>query len=136
MTSLGSPLARKRLMRITVLAAVFLAAVSMRMQAVRGWGFLILCFIVSSIGAFGFLAVKAPFQTIWSGINWKWKFLVVVIGITVVLATSFLRNRSTPDAAENDFLAVFGVLAALSLWGLYRLFSWALDAISARLAKR
>jgi hypothetical protein len=137
MTNMGAQQQWRRWLGLgTVLVVVFVAAVSMHMERLRGWGFFVLCFVVGSIGGLGFVLVKRRVQTAWNGLHRKQQTLIVVAAIAVVLLTSFLWNYGTPDATFNDFVTVGGTIVALLLWGLYRLFSRLLDAIWARFINR
>jgi hypothetical protein len=136
MTNRGTAQQRQWLTRAAVVVVVFVAAVSMHMERLRGWGFFVLCFVVGSIGGLGFVLVKRRLQTVWNGLRRRQRALIVVAAIAVVLLTSFLWNYGKPDATFNDFVTVGGIIVALLLWGLYRLFSRLLDAVWARFVDR
>ena len=43
---------------VAVLGVVFLSALSMHMERIVGWSFLVLCFIVGSLGALAWIFVR------------------------------------------------------------------------------
>jgi len=99
-----------------VLVVVFVAAVSMHMERLRGWGFLVLCFVVGSIGGLGFVWVKGRFQLAWNGLPKTRQAVLVGAAIAVVLVAAFILNYGSPDAAFNNFVTVGCIILALLLW--------------------
>jgi hypothetical protein len=136
MANMNRPQRRQWLARVIALVVVFVAAVSMHMERLRGWGFLVLCLVVGSIGGLGFVLVKGRLQLVWNGLPKKRQALLVGAAIAIVLLASFAWNYGSPDAASDNFVTVVCVILALLLWGLYRLFSHLLDAIWAHFANR
>jgi len=123
-------------MRGVVLIVVFVVALSMHAQRLRGWGFLILCFLVGCLGAFGAEWVIGQLRSVWNRLSNKQHVGVVCDAVAIVLAGSFIVNHGKRDEAFNDFVTCCCVFLALLLWGLYRLFSRVLDTVWARLSKR
>lgn len=53
-------------MIVAVLAVVFLAALSMHVERMAGWGFFILCFIVGSLAGLALIFVRDQTVLFWS----------------------------------------------------------------------
>lgn len=133
---MGTAQRRQWLTRAAVVVVVFVAAVSMHMERLGGWAFLILRIVVGAIVGLGIVLAMRRLKTFWNGLRSGQRALIVVAAIVVVLLTSFLWNYGTPDATFSDFVTVGGIIVALVLWGLYRLFSRLVDAIWARFVNR
>jgi hypothetical protein len=106
------------------------------MERVRGWGFLILCFTVGSLGGWGAIWVRDRSALNWNRLPRSRKRIAIAIGIPLVLVATFVANRHKPDELANDVLTCFAVFVVLLFWGLYRVISRFLDALHARLSKR
>jgi hypothetical protein len=119
-----------------VLVVIFLAAVSMYMERMLGWGFLILCFIVGSLGGLVVMRVRDRAVSNWKQLPTTKKRIAVTTGITLVLGATFIANRHKPDELANDALTCFAVVVVLVFFGLYRIMSRFLDALHARFSKR
>jgi hypothetical protein len=123
------------LILVAVLVVVFLAAVSMHMERMRGWGFLILCFVVGSLGGLGVMWVRDRALLNWSRLPKSRKRIAITTGVPLILVGTFVANRHKPDELANDVLMCFAVLVALLFWGLYRIMSRFLDALHERLSR-
>jgi hypothetical protein len=123
-------------MRGVVLLIVFVAAVSMQMERLRGWGFLILCFVVASIAVLAGVWVRERFQLIWNRLPRSRRVAVVGAAIAVFLTATFISNYGTPEAAFNNWTTVACIVLGLVLWGLYRPLSRFFDAIWAYFTNR
>ena len=119
-----------------VLVVVFLAAVSMHMERMAGWGFLILCFLVGSVSGLVLIWIRSQVATRWSELSKLQKRIGIATGVVLVLVVTFAANRHKPDEFANDAAMCFALIVALSLWGLARLMSRLVDAVHARLSKR
>jgi hypothetical protein len=119
-------------MLVAVLAGVFLAALSMHMERIAGWGFLILCFVVGSVGGLGVILARNKTLSYWSQLPKSRRRIVIATAISLVLIGTFVANRHKPDEFANDALTCF----ALLFLGLYRLFSSFLDALYTRFSRR
>src|SRR5579863_60772 len=124
------------LMGGAVLLVVFAGAVSMHMEWLRGWGFLILCFLAGSLGGLGFVWARKQLQSRWNRLDKRWKALLVGTVVAAVLLATFIANYGRRDAVANDLLTVGGITVALITWGLYHLFSRFIDALWARFTNR
>lgn len=129
---MNRPQIQKWLVRGMIPVVVFAAAVSMHMERIRGWGFLVLCLLVGSMGGFGYILVKRRVATVWAGLPKKQKAALVGGVIAVALLVSVVQNHGRPDASYNNFMTVVGITLALLLWGLYWLFSRFIDAVRPR----
>jgi ABC-type uncharacterized transport system permease subunit len=110
-----SPQWRWLIVAAAILTA-FLGAVSMTMERLHGWSFLVFCFVASLLGAVGYRWARE-------------RLLVVVLTAAVVLAGRLIANRHKPNEEFADVLAGIGVLVALAVFGLYRLMSHLLDSL-------
>ena len=54
---------------VTALVVVFLGALSMHMERMAGWGFLILCFVVGSLAALGVIWIRNQVTLRWSELS-------------------------------------------------------------------
>ena len=136
MTSMETEQRRKWLIRGTVLVLVFAGALSMHMERLRGWSFLVLCFIAGSIGGLGFVWARQQLKVGGNRLSKQWKAALIGAAIALVLVVTLILNYGRPDAAANTFLTVGGVVLALIMWSVYRLFSRLIDALRARFTNR
>lgn len=120
----------------TVLGVVFLAAVSMNVQRMTGWGFLIVCFLVGSASGLVLIWIRNQAAARWGELSNLQKRIGISTGVILVLVATFAANRHKPDEFANDAAMCFALVVALSLWGLARLMSRLVDARRARLVKR
>ena len=118
------------------LVVVFLAAVSMHMERMAGWGFLILCFLVGSVGGVLLIWTRNQAATRWSELSKLQKRIGIAMGVVLVVVVTFAANRHKPDEFANDAAMCFALIVAVSLWGLARLMSRVVDAVHGRLSKR
>lgn len=127
---------RQWLLRGVVLLVVFAGAVSMHMERLRGWGFLVACFVAGSVAGLGYLWVRKRIQFAWNRLSNRRKAALIVAGVVLFLAGTFISNYGKPDAVTNNILAVGGIIVALLMWGLYHLFSRLIDSLWARFTNR
>jgi hypothetical protein len=119
-----------------VLLIVFGVGMSMGIPQQGGWRLYILCFVVGSVGGIFYLGAKRRWLQYWNGLPSIRRAIFVGLGSALVIAAILLSNRHKPDEGSADFIGIFGVLAVLALWGLYRIFSRLLDTIQARISGR
>lgn len=124
------------LMRAVVIVAVFLAAVSAHMERLRGWTFLIVCFVAGSIGGLGVIWARNRFLLRWNPLRKSTKRIVLAAVIGIYLIATFVANHHKPDGDVDDLLACLSIIGILLLWGLYRITSRILDALHARFSRR
>lgn len=106
-------------MAATVLAA-FLGAVSMSMERLHGWSFIVLCFVASLLGALGYLWARDRLFPSWERLPKARRAFLVGLTAAIVLAGRFIANRHKPDEQIADVMIGAGILAALALVELYR----------------
>jgi hypothetical protein len=104
-------------MIVAVLAVVFLAALSMHMERMAGWGFLVLCFVVGSLGGLAVIFTRNKTLSYWSQLPKSRRRIVIATAIPLVLVVTFVANRHKPDEFANDALTCFTVLLVLLFWG-------------------
>ena len=112
-----------------MLALVFVAAVSMDVQRLRGWGFFILCFVLGSFGGLGAMWVVRRMRQSWNQLSRGRRFLLAGAVVVSILAASFISNYGRPDAAFNDFLTVLCLIVVLLFWAA----SWLLSRVFAHI---
>jgi hypothetical protein len=120
----------------TVLVVVFLGALSMHMERIVGWSFLLLCFVVGSLGGLGLIWIRNQAAPRWSELSKLQKRIGVASGVVLVVVVTFSTNRHKPDEFANDAAMCFALVVALSLLGLARLMSRLVDALHTRFSKR
>lgn len=118
-----------------MLVAVFVGALSMDMERF-GWGFLVLCFLVGSLGSWGYFWVRERLLLHWDRLPKPKRRIAIASVLALILVGIFFANRHKPDEATADVMACLGVVCVLLLWGLYRIMSRFLDALHARLSGR
>ncbi len=118
-----------------VILAAFLGAVSMNMQRLQGWGFLILCLIAGSLGGLGYLWARDRVLPAWERLPKIKRLFLILLMAAIVLGARFIANRHKPDEEFADLLACIGVLVALALLGAYRIWSRLLDSLHERISK-
>ena len=123
-------------MIVAVLAVVFLAALTMHMERMAGWGFLVLCFVVGSLAGLALVFARNKTLSYWSQLPKSRKRIVFAAAIPLILVVTFVANRHKPDEFANDALTCFTVLLVLVFWGLYRFFSSFLDVLHVRFSRR
>jgi len=123
-------------MIVAVFAVVFLGALSMHMERMAGWGFLVLCFVVGSLAALAFSFVRHKALSYWNQLPKSRRRIAIATAIPLILVGTFVANRHKPDEFTDDALTVFSMFLVLLFWGLYRLFSGFLDALHARFSRR
>ena len=106
-----------------IILAAFLAAVSMNMEKLHGWSFILICVIAVVLGAVGYVWARDRVLPSWELLPKSRRALLIALTAAVVLAARLIVNRHKPNAAFADVLAAIGVLVALALLGLYRLLS-------------
>lgn len=109
------------LLLAAVILAAFLGAVSMTMERLHGWSFIVLCFIASLLGAVGYLWARDRLLPIWECLPKARRIFLVGLTAAIVLAGRLIANRHKPDEQIADVMIGIGVLATLTLVGLYRL---------------
>jgi hypothetical protein len=118
------------------MAVVFLGALSMHIDRMAGWGFLIFCSVVGSLGGFTFILGRNTTLSYWSQLPKSRRRIVIAAAIPLVLVATFVADRHKPSEFANDTLTCFTILLILLLWGLYRLFSRFLDALHTRFSRK
>lgn len=117
---------------VAVLFVVFLSALTMHMEQMGGWGFLILCFVIGSVGGLGFIWLRNQFPLRWGRFPSPKRRIAIVVVIALALVVAFVANRHKPDEFANDALACFAVLFIVLFIGFSRL----LDAVRTRFSRR
>jgi hypothetical protein len=123
-----SPQWRWLILAVAVLA-VFVGIVSMNMQRLQGWSFIILCAIAALLGGMGYRWARDRVLPAWKQLPKARRLLVVVLTAAIVLAGRLIANRHKPNEEFADVLAGIGVLVALAVLGLYRLMSHLLGSL-------
>ncbi len=118
------------------LVVVFLGALSMHMERMAGWGFLILCFVVGSLAGLGLIWIRNQAALHWSELSKLQKRIGIATGVVLIIAVTFAFNRHKPDEFANDAAMCFALVAAFLLWGLGRLMSRLVDSLHRRFSKR
>jgi multisubunit Na+/H+ antiporter MnhB subunit len=117
---------------VAALIVVFLSALSMHMERMAGWGFLVLCFVVGSLGAVALVFVRSQTLRFWSQLPKAGRRFAVAVAIPLILIVTFVANRHKPDEFANDAFACFAVLIVLLFLGFCRL----VDALRTRFSRR
>ena len=99
---------------------LFLGAVSMNMQRLHGWIFILLCVVAALLGAVGYMWARDRVLPVWEQLPKARRLLLIVLTAAIVLAGRFVANRHKPSEEFADVIAGIGVLVALALLGLYR----------------
>ena len=118
-----------------VLVVVFLGALSMHMERMAGWGFLILCFVVGSLSGLGLIWVRNQLTPRWRELSRLQKRIAIASGLILIVVYTFVSNRHKPDEFANDAAVCFGVAVGLLLWGSARLMKSVVDTLHARFSK-
>ena len=121
---------------VTALVVVFLGALSMHMERMAGWGFLILCFVVGSLAGLGLIWIRNQVSLRWGELSKLQKRIGIATGVVLVIVVTFASNHHKPDEFANDAATCFALVVVLLLWGLARLMSRLVDALHARFSKR
>jgi len=121
---------------VIVLILVFLGALSMHMERMAGWGFLILCFVIGSLGSLGIIWTRNQAGLRWSELSKLQKRIGIATGVVLVVVVTAASNRHKPDEFANDAALIFGLVVASLLWGLATLMSRLANALQSRLSKR
>jgi hypothetical protein len=129
-----SPQWRWLILAVAILAA-FLAAVSMNMQRLHGWGFIILCVLAVFLGGIGYLWARDRVLPAWERLPKARRIFLIALAAAVVLGSRLIVNRHKPNEELADLVAGAGVLVALALLGLYRLMSHLLDSFHTRASR-
>ena len=124
------------LMLAAAILAAFLAAVSMNMQRLHGWSFIILCVIAASLGGIGYLLARDRVLPTWEQLPKLRRVLLIALAAAIVLGARLIVNRHKPNEQSADVLAGIGVLVALGLLWLYRIMSHLWDSSHPRTSKR
>ncbi len=119
-----------------VLGVVFLGALSLHMERLGGWGFLLLCFAVGSIGGFAWMCGSSYLKQKWVGLARKQKLLLVLAACVIYVVISGVKNYGAPDAGFKNFSAFLTLSLVMLLFGAYKLVSIVLDKIWFRLTHR
>jgi hypothetical protein len=121
---------------VVVLIVVFLGALSMHVERMVGWGFLILCFVVGSLGGLGLIWIRNQAALRWNELSKLQKRIGIATGMVLVISVTFASNRHKPDEFANNAAVCFGLVVGSLLWGLAILMSRLVNALHARLSKR
>lgn len=124
------------LMLAAAILAAFLEAVSMNMQRLHGWSFVIVCILAGSLGGMGYLWARDRVLPSWKRLPKVRRLFLIVLTAAVVLGGRLVANRHKPNEEFADVMACIGVLVALVLLGLYSIMSHLLDAFHARASRR
>jgi peptidoglycan/LPS O-acetylase OafA/YrhL len=127
------PSPRWLLLAVAILAA-FLGAVSMVVQELYGWSFIVLCALAGLLGGIGYRARDLVLPT-WKRLPKAKRLVLVALTAAIILASRFVANRHKPNAQMADLMIGIGVLVALALVGLYRLTSHRLDSLHGRASR-
>jgi Na+/melibiose symporter-like transporter len=112
------------------LIAVLVTALSMHLERLVGWGVLLACFLVGSLGGLGFVRARKQLAPSWSRLSKSGRVTVLLGCAAAVLVGVFVAN---PHSASDGATHVIGyVVVVLVLWGLYRVFSRVVDAFHAK----
>jgi drug/metabolite transporter (DMT)-like permease len=114
-----SPQWRWLIVAAAILAA-FLGAVSITMERLHEWSFIVLCFVASLLGAVGYLWARDRLLPSWERLPKARRLFLVLLTVAIILGGRLVANRHKPDAQLADVMIGAGVLAALALVGLYR----------------
>lgn len=117
---------------VATLAVVFLAALSMHMERMGGWGFLFLCFVVGSLGGLALIFVRTKALSYWSQFPKSRRRIAIATAIPLILVVTFVANRHKPDEFANDAFVCFAILVVLLFLGFCRL----VDALRTRFSRR
>ena len=121
---------------VIVMVVVFIGALSMHMERIAGWGFLILCFVVGSVGGLAIIWIRNQAALGWNQLS-KWqKRIGIATGVALLLVATFASNRHTPEEFANDAAVCFGLIVGFLLWGLARLVKSVVDTLHVRFSKR
>ncbi len=121
---------------VIVLVVVFLGSLSMHVERIAGWDFLILCFVVGSVGGLAVIWIRNQAALRWNQLS-KWqKRIGIATGVVFLLVVTFASNRHKPDEFANDAAMCFGLIVGFLLWGLARLMKGVVDTLHARFSKR
>ena len=130
-----SPQWRWLLLAAAILAA-FLAAISLNMQKLHGWSFIVLCVIAASLGGIGYLWARDRVLPTWERLPKVRRLFLIALAAAIVLGARLIANRHKPNEQFADVMAGIGVLVALGLLGLYRIMSHLFDSFHARTSRR
>jgi peptidoglycan/LPS O-acetylase OafA/YrhL len=119
-----------------IFVAIFIDAISMHLDKPRGLGFVILCFLVVSVGVLAVVWAKQRSLLHWNQSSKRTRAILVASVIAIALVAIFLTNRHKPDEEFDDVLGCLGILFVLGLLALKRAFSRLMDALHARLTRR
>ena len=111
------PQYRSLILAAAILAA-FLAAVSLNMQRLQGWSFILLCVIAVMLGAVGYIWARDRVLPTWERLPKSRRLSLIALMAAIVLGARLIVNRHKPSAEFADVLAGIGVLVALALLGL------------------
>ncbi|MFZ3265902.1 MAG: hypothetical protein WA172_17990, partial [Terriglobales bacterium] len=117
---------------VMVLVVVFLGALSMHLERMVGWSFLILCFVVGSLGGLGLMWIRNQAALRWSELSKLQRRIGIATGAVLVIVVTFASNRHKPDEFANDAAVCFGLIVVSFLWGLAILVSRLVNALHAR----
>lgn len=120
---------RKFVLYAATLVIVFISAMSMNMQRLGGWGFLLLCFAVGAVGGAAAIFGTRAAQRKWAEFHTGQKALLLGTVIGGWIATAYLTG-------SNLFDHIFTICALLILWGAYSLLSGVLDRAWSRFNSR
>jgi len=121
----------------TIIATVFLIALSMDVPRLFGWGGFLLTFAIVLAILLAYLSfIKPKVVAFWSGASKKKKFAVACACVGFLMILNITSNHGKPDASINDFYDFCGICFALLLLGCYRIFSRFLDRMWARFSRR
>jgi hypothetical protein len=105
-----------------VLLGAFLAAVSLNIDRLRGWSFVLLCVIAVLLGAAGYIWARDRVLPAWERLPRARRLLLVVLAAAIVLAARLIANQHKPNEQIADVIAGIGILFALTLyWVVSRL---------------
>ena len=107
-------------MLATAIFAAFVGAVSMNMERLHGWSFIVVCFVASLLGAVGYLWARDRLVPTWERLPKARRLFLVALTAAIVLGGRLVANRHKPDEQFADVMIGIGVLAAFALVGLYR----------------
>jgi len=113
-----SPPQYRSLILAAAILAAFLAAVSMNMQRLQGWSFILLCVIAVLLGGAGYIWARDRVLPTWERLPKSGRLMLIALMAVIVLGARLIVNRHKPSAQFADAMAALGVFVALALLGL------------------
>ena len=113
----------------------FVGAVSMTMQRLHGWSFIVLCAIAGLLGGIGYRVRDLVLPT-WKRLPKGKRLFLIALTAAIILAGRLVANWRQPGEQFADLIALIGAVVALALVGLYRIMAHLVDSSHARASRR